>query len=101
VALGRPGGLSAIVPLGLASGRQDIWVTPTDAPGAPRPFLNAAYNELTPAISPDGRWIAYVTDRSGRIEVYLRALEGEGAEIPVSVSGGTDPSWSSDGTEPF
>ena len=101
VAVGRPGGLSAIVPRVLATERRDIWVTPTDTPGPPRPLLNAPYDEFTPAISPDGRWIAYVTDRTGRAEVYVRGLEGEGAEIPVSVSGGTDPLWSRDGTELF
>jgi hypothetical protein len=106
IALGRPGGLSALVPALVTTGqpigqRRDIWVTPTDAPGDPRPLLNAAYDEGAPAISPDGRWIAYMTDRTGRDEVYVRALEGEGAEIPVSVSGGLDPKWSSDGTELF
>jgi serine/threonine-protein kinase len=102
IALGRAGGLSAFVPSVVTNGqRRDIWVAPTDAPGEARPFLNAAYDEYAPAISPDGRWIAYVTDRTGRTEVYVRALEGEGAEIPVSVTGGTDPQWSSDGTELF
>ena len=100
-ALGRPGGLSAIVPTAVIDGPRDIWVTPTDAPGAARRFVNAPYDEGTPAISPDGRWIAYVTDRTGRGEVYVRALDGAGAEVPVSVSGGSDPIWSSDGTELF
>ena len=102
IALGRAGGLSALVPTVVTNGqRRDIWVTPTDAPGDSRPLMNAAYDEGAPAISPDGRWIAYMTDRTGRDEVYVRALEGEGAEIPVSVSGGIDPKWSSDGTELF
>ena len=102
IALGRAGGLSAFVPTVVTNGQpRDIWVTPTDAPGDPRPLLNAAYDEGAPAVSPDGRWIAYMTDRTGRDEVYVRALEGEGAEIPVSVSGGIDPKWSSDGTELF
>jgi hypothetical protein len=102
VALGQPGGSSAIVPrVLLATGHRDIWLVPTDASGAPSPFMVAAYNEEAPTISPDGRWIAYVTSRTGRYEVYVRRLQGEGAEIPVSVAGGQEPRWSSDGAELF
>lgn|GEM_PF-6379521 len=51
--------------------------------------------------SPDGRWLAYVSDETGRNEVYLQAYPDPGPRMPVSVSGGMEPSWSQDGRELF
>ena len=52
-------------------------------------------------ISPDGRWIAFVTDESGRSEVVVQPFPGPGARIQVSVTGGTEPVWSRDGRRLF
>ena len=49
-----------------------------------------------PAVSPDGRWLAYASNESGRYEVYARALDGTG-RWPVSIGGGNQPVWSRDG----
>ena len=51
--------------------------------------------------SPDGRWFAYISDHSGRPEVYLRALSGSDVQLQVSVDGASEPIWSRDGQELF
>jgi serine/threonine-protein kinase len=51
------------------------------------------------ALSPDGRWLAYVTDQTGRIEVWVRPYPGPGAAVRVSLNGGTEPVWSKRGNE--
>ncbi|HEY3123968.1 MAG TPA: protein kinase [Thermoanaerobaculia bacterium] len=66
-----------------------------------RPFLQTPANETRARFSPDGRWIAYQSDESGRSEVYVAAYPGPGGRSPVSIDGGTDPVWSRDGRELF
>jgi Tol biopolymer transport system component len=100
-ALGPQHGYSALVPAVPLVSTRDIWVAPNDSFGVARPFLQGRYDEFTPVISRDGRWIAYVSDKTGRSEVYARSLIGDGPEIPVSINGGLDPRWNSDGTEVF
>ena len=58
-------------------------------------------NERYPAVSPDGRWIAYASDESGRFEVYVRPFPGPGGKWQVSNAGGTLPIWSHNGRELF
>jgi eukaryotic-like serine/threonine-protein kinase len=55
------------------------------------------FTEQAPRISPDGHWVTYQSDESGRYEVYVRPFPGPGAHSPVSVGGGTLPLWSRDG----
>ena len=62
---------------------------------------NTAFNELQPAFSPDGKWLAYVSDSSGRREVYVRPYPGPGARVPVSSGGGEEPRWGPDSKELF
>ncbi len=78
-------------------GKFDIWVLPPDGP--PHVFLQTTSNEFHPAISPDGRWMAYVSDESGRMEVNVRPYPGLGAVTQVSIDGGSEPIWSPDGRE--
>ena len=52
--------------------RLDIWVVPLEGERKPTLFLQTPFNELVPRISPDGRWLAYLSDESGRFEVYVR-----------------------------
>ena len=89
------------------SGR-DLWTLPLDVsdpdhpkPGKPEPFLRTASNELFPAVSPDGRWIAYQSDESGRYEVYVRPFPGPGGKWQISNAGGQMPIWSRNGRELF
>ena len=58
------------------------------------PWLSTPYTERRPRISPDGRWVAYVSNESGRDEVYVRPLTGPGGKTQVSRDGGLLPTWS-------
>jgi len=60
-------------------------------------WLATPYDETDPRFSPDGRWIAYTSNESGRSEVYIKPFIGSGPRIPVSSGGGDKPLWSSDG----
>jgi serine/threonine-protein kinase len=66
------------------------------------PLLNKEFNELQPNVSPDGKWIAYVTDETGNQEVYLRPFPDVDRDMKVvSTNGGSNPLWSSDSKELF
>jgi Tol biopolymer transport system component len=81
--------------------RRDV-LTITPATGAEiRPLIQTRFDEGSPAFSPDGRWIAHVSDESGQSEVYVQPFPGPGAKERVSVGGGTEPVWSRDGRELF
>ncbi|MGD8869388.1 MAG: hypothetical protein PVI01_17345, partial [Gemmatimonadales bacterium] len=77
----------------------DIYALPLDGDREPRPVLVTPFNESSPELSPEGRWLAYVSDQSGRYEVYLRGYPEGGAQWQVSAAGGTEPVWSPDGHE--
>lgn len=66
-----------------------------------RPFLNSPFEERAPAISPDGRWLAYVSDESGSDEVYVRAYPDPAGRWQVSLNGGIEPRWAASGREIF
>ena len=65
------------------------------------PFLDAPFGEWTAKLSPDDRWLAYVSDESGHPEVYVQSYPGRDLKIPISTEGGTEPVWSRDGGELF
>lgn len=65
------------------------------------PLLRSRFEELDPALSPDGKWIAYVSDETGRPEVYVRSLASEGTKLRISSEGGNEPLWSRGGAELF
>ena len=67
----------------------------------PVPFATAAFNELTPALSPDGRFLVYTSNESGRNEIYVQSFPGPGGKWQISNAGGTDPHWRADGKELF
>ena len=58
------------------------------------PFLEGPANEWTPKLSPDGRYLAYLSDESGRAEVIVRPYPARDPKIPISTDGGTEPLWS-------
>ena len=74
---------------------RDIWMLPPG--GEPVPFLTTDAIETHPSFSPDGQWVAYVSDATGRQEVYVRPYPGPGAALQISGNGGADPAWSPDG----
>ena len=63
----------------------------------PRPVVTGPYSTAMPAISPDGRWLAYTSSESGRDEVYVRPFPGPGAAVQASDHGGVEPVWGRDG----
>lgn len=83
----------------------DIWILPDPLgpPGAstPYPFMRTEFNEEAPQFSPDGHWIAYDSNESGRYEVYIAPFPGPGAKRQVSTAGGTMSRWRADGKELF
>ena len=79
----------------------DLWRVPLTGDRKPIVFLQTAYDESSPSVSPDGRWIAYQSDKSGRSEVYVRPFPTGGKEYLISHRGGRAPRWSKDGRELF
>jgi len=79
----------------------DLWVLPFRRGQAAQEFLRTRFNEVGPTFSPDGRWIAYVSDESGQYEVYVRPYPARPGKWQVSIDGGEEPTWSRDGTELF
>jgi Tol biopolymer transport system component len=77
----------------------DIWLLPMERDSAPRPFLNSELNEGLPAMSPDGRWLAYVTGNAGQEEVFVCSFPGKENILQISIMGGTEPLWAPDGKE--
>jgi serine/threonine-protein kinase len=87
---------------------QDILILPLTGdevsgwkPGKPTVFLNGPFSEFQAAFSPDGRWLAYTSDESGRNEVYVRPFPGPGGKWQVSTAGGRLPTWSRSRRELF
>jgi hypothetical protein len=79
----------------------DLVTVPLTGNAKSKPLLTSDYNEFYPALSPDGRWLAYVSDESNRPEVYVRPFPGPGSKVLVSQSGGSEPVWSRTGRELF
>jgi hypothetical protein len=71
----------------------DVLVLDPDDPTEARPLLNATFNELSARVSPDGRLLAFVSDETGRNEVYVQAFPDPGAKVQVSIDGGLQPVW--------
>ena len=84
-----------------SSFQQDIWLLPIEGERKPRPLLEERSNQYSPEISPDGRWLAYESEESGRLEVYVRAFPGLEQKKQISANGGVYPRWSRDGRELF
>ena len=72
-----------------------------DSAPAARMLVPAAFGESAPELSPDGRWLAYQSDETGEMRVYVRPFPGSGARVPVSLGGGTEPAWAPSGRELF
>ncbi len=82
---------------------RDIWILPMEGedPGVPRAFLDDPHGKGWPAFSPDGNWLAYSSNETGRVEVYVRPYPGPGAAEVVSTAGGTAAAWSRNRQELF
>jgi serine/threonine-protein kinase len=83
------------------AGSWDLALVALDGDRTPKILLGTPFNEWYPALSPDGRWLAYVSNESGQNEVYVRSFPDLGNKVLVSQSGGSEPVWSRDGRELF
>ena len=93
-----PGGLLVNV---LDQRRADVWIVPTENGGTAQPLLAESFTERDARMSRDGRWVAYVSEESGRPEVSVRTVSGAPKRILVSGEGGDHPVWRPDGAELF
>jgi dipeptidyl aminopeptidase/acylaminoacyl peptidase len=79
----------------------DLWALPVVGDRTPLPVAQSRFNEGDGRFSPDGRWIAYASDESGRSEIYIQPFPGPGDKTQVSTAGGAQPRWRADGRELF
>jgi serine/threonine protein kinase/Tol biopolymer transport system component len=79
----------------------DVWAVPVDPSGPARPLLTESFMERDARMSPDGRWLAFVSDESGRPVVSVRGVAAPARRFVVSMSGGDQPVWRRDGKELF
>ena len=79
----------------------DIWLLSMEGERKAEPFLQTEFDESLPRFSPDGRWIAYDSDESGQLEVYIRPYPRSEGRQQVSTRGGTEARWNSNGKEIF
>jgi serine/threonine-protein kinase len=89
-------------PAGTPTTSRDVWLIHVEGDSLRQePLITTPFHDRAPVFSPDGRWIAYVSNKSGRDEVYVLPHPGPGPESTVSTAGGREPVWSRDGTELF
>jgi eukaryotic-like serine/threonine-protein kinase len=93
------GQLLAFFEVNRTTGR-DIWVLRM-SDRKTHPFLRTRFDETSPRFSPDGRWLAYNSNESGRYEVYVQPYPGPGGKWQISTEGGTETVWNPSGRELF
>jgi Tol biopolymer transport system component len=71
----------------------DLWILPMEGDRKPVPYLHGVANESMGRISPDGRWLAYVSDETGQSEVYVQSFPEPGRKVRISADGGVFPVW--------
>ena len=81
--------------------KDDLWILPLSGDRKPTPFLQTPFRELAGQFSPDGKWVAYASDESGRSEIYLQSFSDPSLRFQVSAGGGARPRWRADGRELF
>ena len=79
------------------SGNSDLAAVPVTEPDRPVAVADSPFNEQFGDFSPNGRWIAYNSDESGRSEIYVQSFPGRDVRVQVTADGGFEPRWSSDG----
>ena len=86
----------------MASPEVDMWILPLEGERMPQPILQTQFNEEAPTFSPDGHWLAYASDESGRYEVYVRPYpKVEDGKWQISTEGGVEARWAPNGRELF
>ena len=79
----------------------DVWLLPLDGGGKERLLLGSTFNEIGARVSPDGRWLAYISDEAGVPQIYVQPFPALDARFLISSSGGAEPVWSRDGRRLF
>jgi Tol biopolymer transport system component len=98
-----PDGKFVIYHVSTGDAGYDLWALPLEGDAQPLAIARWPHNELQGAVSPDGRWIAYASDESGRYEIYVQAFPDPSTapKTTVSTGGGIQPQWRGDGRELF
>jgi Tol biopolymer transport system component len=96
-----PDGRFVLFAVMTANAGADLWVLPLFGDRKPVPFLQTPFSDTPARFSPDGRWIAYGSDESGRNEVYVAPFPRTGGKWQISTAGGYWPRWRRDGKELF
>jgi eukaryotic-like serine/threonine-protein kinase len=77
----------------------DLLLLPLSGERKPQPFLQTSFIEAQPRFSPDGRWVAYISNETGQFEVYVQSFPAINGKVPISTGGGSQPQWRGDGRE--
>src|SRR5881296_733818 len=96
-----PDGRTLLFRSGGAGPVRSIHTLSLQGPRTPQPFLVNEFENHSPSLSADGHWVAYASNESGRLEVYVRPFPGPGGRWQVSLDGGTEPVWARSGRELF
>jgi eukaryotic-like serine/threonine-protein kinase len=96
-----PDGQFLIFQQGSTTTRSDLWLLPLTGDRTPRPLVQTPFDDEDAAVSPDGRWLAYVSNETGKDEIYVQAFPGGGDRVQVSTGGGNTPRWGKRGFELF
>ncbi len=96
-----PDGKSLLLEIQNPATGTDIWRLELGDNPKLTSILQTPFNERNSRVSPDGRWIAYVSDESGRDEIYIQSFPGLGSKAEVTTAGGDQPAWSRDGRSLF
>ena len=82
--------------------QSDLWaLSLVEGERKPFPIVQTTFDEVQGQFSPDGRWVAYASNETGRYEIYVRAFPGPGGKWQISTAGGIYPCWRRDGRELF
>ncbi len=87
--------------LAFGKGNQAIWILPLEGDRKPQPFLETSSFAASPQFSPDGHWLAYISEESGGLQVYVQPYPGPGGKWQVSTAGGNFPQWNPNSRELF
>src|SRR5262249_28791438 len=72
---------------------RDIWLAPVSGGGQPKPLIQTSFGEYNAIVSPDGRWVAYLSNEGGTDDVYIQSFPATGHKVRVSSSGASEPRW--------
>jgi Tol biopolymer transport system component len=99
--LSADGRFASVSVRGNPASKWDLWMVDLEGDRTPIPFVEGEFNEWLGHFSPDGRWIAYQSDESGRYEIYIRSFPGGEGKWQISRGGGSGAMWNKSGKEVF